>query len=64
MLIEKILVKNLSKYFNFFNFKVTEAKFLHNCFWHNLIVYMVFRNDTGKNSLYAFGIYKATPKQP
>ena len=23
----------------FFNFKFIEAKFLHNCFWHNLIVY-------------------------
>ena len=21
-----------------FNFKFTKAKFLHNCFWHNLIV--------------------------
>ena len=29
----------LSKKFNFFNVKFTEAKFLHNCFWHNLIVY-------------------------
>ena len=23
------------------NFKFTEAKFLHNCFWHNLIVYNI-----------------------
>ena len=29
----------LSKKFYFFNFKFTEAKFLHNYFWHNLIVY-------------------------
>ena len=33
----------LSKWFNFFNFRFTEAKFLHNCFWHNLIGNMVLR---------------------
>ena len=35
---QKILVWLLSKKFYFFNFKFAEAKFLHNCFWFNLIV--------------------------
>ena len=30
---------NSEKKSNFFNFKFTVAKFLHNCFGHNLIVY-------------------------
>ena len=38
-----------NKRVNFFSFKFTEAKFLHNCFLHNLIVYMVFRADSGNN---------------
>ena len=29
----------LSKKVYVFNFKFTEAKFLHNCFWYNLIVH-------------------------
>ena len=37
--LQKNLVELLSKKFYFFNFKFTKAKFLHNTFWHNLIVY-------------------------
>ena len=48
---QKILVEfcvnNLT--FKLNNFKFNEAKFLHNCFWQNLIVYMVFRVDIAKN---------------
>ena len=29
----------MSKKFYYLNFKLTEAKFLHNCFWRSLIVY-------------------------
>ena len=29
----------LSKKFYLFNFKLIDAKFPHDCFWHNLIVY-------------------------
>ena len=28
----------------------TEAKSLNNCFWYNLIVYIVFGADTGNNT--------------
>ena len=38
MLMQKNLF-GLSKKFYSFNFKFAEAKFLHNCFWCNLIVY-------------------------
>ena len=37
-LMQKTLVGLLSKKFYFFNLKFTKAKFLHNFFWHNLIV--------------------------
>ena len=36
---QKILILLLVKKKYFFNLKFTEVKFLHNCFWHNLIVY-------------------------
>ena len=44
---QKSLVGLWVKKFIFFNFKFAEAKFLHNCFWYNLIVYK--RADTGNN---------------
>ena len=46
---QKILV-GLSKKLYFFNFRLAEVKFCHNCFWDNLIVYLiVFRVDTANN---------------
>ena len=38
-LLQNVFSWTLSKKFYFFNFKFTEAKFLYNCFWYNLIVY-------------------------
>ena len=32
-----------------FTFKLTEAKFLRNCCWHNLIVFSNIWGDTGNN---------------
>ena len=37
-----------SKKIYFFNFKFTEAKFLHNCFWCNLIVYNIIKDINRK----------------
>ena len=49
MLIKKSFGWTLSKKFYFFNFKFAEAKFLHNCFWYNLLCTTVFGTDTSKN---------------
>ena len=38
-LLKKISVELWVKKFYFFKYKFTEAKFVYNCFWHNLTVY-------------------------
>ena len=46
---QKIWYWTLSKKFYFFNFKFTNAKFLHNFLWHGTtyLCAIVFRADTG-----------------